>query len=59
MYLFSWFINYKLLFFLKITLMLQKIKNDLKQKTEMEIEDPLSIITWYAINHTNFIIDTD
>jgi len=39
--------------------MLQKIKNDLKQKTEMEIEDPLSIVTWYAINHTNFIIDTD
>ena len=30
--------------------MLQKIKNDLEQKTRMEIENPLNIVTWYPIN---------
>ena len=34
--------------------MLQKIKNDLKQNTEMEIENPLYIVNWYPLNHTDF-----
>ena len=39
--------------------MLQKIKNDFEQKTKMEIENPLNIVTWYPLNRTNFMVQTN
>ncbi len=39
--------------------MLQKIKNDFEQKTKMEIENPLNIVNWYPVNHSNYMIQVD
>ena len=39
--------------------MLQKIKNDFEQKTKMEIENPLNIVNWYPVNHSNCMVQVD